>query len=309
MGFTRIHKLILGLEQGDVEAEIGGADIESINAPDFGGRTPLSWAAQRGDLNLVNMLLAHGGDPNITTPNKMSPLHYAVEALNPSCIKPLLDHGADVHATDHPLGLHNSLHFACDHHNNIEYLVPLIEAGIDVNARTFYWYTPIVAAVCSDHWACVEYLLDHGADINGRAQYGRTPIMYAIECNAHECLRIFLRRGADHTMKCENGHTIAHIAARYADLETMQILNEANLQPLSLNSLEMEGLESLLIPETITKRLQEGDCSGEAFTTAFDMFIKKIVDPADLENLQDSEEGINEEWEDALEEQFEQLTT
>jgi ankyrin repeat protein len=256
MDFTRIHKLVFGLEHGDAEAEIRTADADSINKQDFGGRTALSWVAQRGDLRLVNLLLAQGADPNITMPNKMSPLHYAVEALNPSCIKPLLEHGADVHGTDHPLGLHDSLHFACDHQNNIEYLVPLVEAGIDVDARTFYSYTPMVAAVCSDHWVCVEYLLDHGADINRRAQHGQTPIIYAIECNAHECLRVFLRRGADHKLECESGPTIAHFAARYADLETMQILNEANLKPLPLNSLEMEGPEGLTIPKIITKRLR-----------------------------------------------------
>src|ERR1700738_2618586 len=69
MGFTRIHKLILELECGDLVATLAFADLDAINTPDFGGRTPLSWAAQRGDLKSLTLLLDHGADPNIVTPN------------------------------------------------------------------------------------------------------------------------------------------------------------------------------------------------------------------------------------------------
>jgi hypothetical protein len=47
----------------------------------------------------------------------------------------------------------------------------------------------------------------------------------------------------------------------------------------------MEGSENVTVSEIVTKRLRQGDCMGEAFATAFRDFMKRIVDPADLEDL------------------------
>jgi ankyrin repeat protein len=86
-------------------------------------------------------LLSHGADPNISKSEKRSPLHYAKKVLDLSCIKPLLDYGADMYAIDDSSGLHNALHLACEHQDDVDYLATLIEAGINIDARTFYSYT------------------------------------------------------------------------------------------------------------------------------------------------------------------------
>lgn len=232
---------------------------EEVNATDFAGRTALSWAARRRDLIAVNTLLEHGADPDIVTPTCIAPLHYACEALNPNCIRPLLSHGADIHITDH--NLYNSVHFAIRQHDDISNLVPRIEGGANIEAKTDYDDTPLVGAVAKNNPAIAEYLLDNGSGIDFPAQYGRTPLMYAIKYNSHGCLSLLLRRGANCKVECDAGYgpTIAHIAAEHADLETMRILNKASLSFLALALLEMEGREDLSIEGMVTKPLRQRD--------------------------------------------------
>jgi ankyrin repeat protein len=304
-GFSEIHKLVLDLKSGNLKSLLESVDAETINYQDFGGRTALSWAAQRGQLQTVAELLEHGADPNIVTPTGMAPLHYACGALNPTCISPLLAYGADINAIDHDG--HNSLHLATQHRDDVAYLVPLVEAGISIDAKTNYDFTPLIDTVGKDNVASATYLLNHGANVNERGQYGKTPIMYAIEYNSHSCLRLLLARGADHRIECSAGPTIAHIAAYDADIDTLQILIEAQLEPLPLHSLEMEGYGELTIEEIITKRLREKESLDEIFTTTFNQFINSIVGPQDPDNISNSTDRTEEVWEDALEHQSEEV--
>ena len=66
----------------------------------------------------------------------MAPLHFAVEAQEPTCIVPLLVHGADPLAVDH--NIHIALHMAVSYHDDEAYLLPIIQAGADLNTKTDY---------------------------------------------------------------------------------------------------------------------------------------------------------------------------
>ena len=61
--YTSPHKIILGLCMRDLEEEIR-LHPENINTPDVMGRTPLAWAACRGDDRAIVTLLSHGADVN-----------------------------------------------------------------------------------------------------------------------------------------------------------------------------------------------------------------------------------------------------
>jgi ankyrin repeat protein len=304
-GFSHLHKLVLNLEPGDLASLLPKLTAEEINAVDFGGRTSLSWASQRGDLSAVTALLSHNADPNLTTPKGMSPLHYASEALTPSCISPLLAHGADIHATDH--ALHTALHFACAHRDDAAYLSPLIGAGADVEVRTDYDYTPLIDALQRDSVASARYLLDHGASVDTRGQYGKTPLMYAVEYNSHACLRLLLSRNADWKLESEiRGPTVVHFVAEHADLETVEILNAYEEHGVfSLESLEMDvlGLEvGMGIVGCVGRRLREEDGIGVGFREAFGALVEKVIDPRDLKAGE-----LPEVWEDAVEEQVKEV--
>ena len=63
---------------------------------DKDGRTALNIAVDKGDMEMVRLILEHAGDPN-TTDNKLgwSALHCACEKRNTALVTMLLEHGAD----------------------------------------------------------------------------------------------------------------------------------------------------------------------------------------------------------------------
>ena len=77
--FMSIHKIVLGLQHGHISTELRNAS-SLIDVPDSSGRTPLSWADQQGDEEIVKLLLRPGTDPNTFDIAKMALLHFAAQA-------------------------------------------------------------------------------------------------------------------------------------------------------------------------------------------------------------------------------------
>jgi ankyrin repeat protein len=74
-----------------------GADANAIH--EATGRTPLHYAADRGNLNIAVMLIAKGADVNARDPFKNTPLHVACKSNLTSMVFLLLAAGADINAT------------------------------------------------------------------------------------------------------------------------------------------------------------------------------------------------------------------
>jgi hypothetical protein len=289
LGLTTLHKIILGLHGANLLTEIA-TNKDALNSTDNEGRTPLSWAAQRGDLETLSVLLAHGADPHLSNRGRTTPLHYAVQAGNSCCIVPLLNAGADPNAQDHRQ--HTPLHLACIVTDSLRYIRPLVLNGADVNAMTDYDYSPLIIAAYKNHDVTVRYLLDKGANMNTHGQYGKTALIFAIEYNAHDVLRLLLESGADCKPKVGvKSPTIAQIAAKYADVQTLRILTEGVRAEFNLEDLEAEDDDGYVLEELMKNRIREDDAE-EGFGEAFQALLERMV-PADL--------GDDEVWEDAVE--------
>jgi ankyrin repeat protein len=71
----------------------------SVNSHDEErGRTSLHWAAEAGQLKMVETLLAKNADVNPTDRDGSTPLHLAAKAGRTAIVQLLLDKGADVNA-------------------------------------------------------------------------------------------------------------------------------------------------------------------------------------------------------------------
>jgi len=119
---------------GDIAA-LESAPLQMLNAADDSGNTPLIWAADSGQINVVQMLLSIGVDSNvrgflgttavsracrrgdvpvlrcllrasdmssIDTPNEkmQTPLHFAAFKLHPEAVDVMLEHGASTTVMD-----------------------------------------------------------------------------------------------------------------------------------------------------------------------------------------------------------------
>lgn len=65
-----------------------------ISQKDNYGRTPLSWAVNRGHRDMVELLLHHGARVNVKDRSKLTPLHIAVTGQHKDIVSVLLDQGA-----------------------------------------------------------------------------------------------------------------------------------------------------------------------------------------------------------------------
>ncbi len=88
-GFSPLHKIVIGLLLKNLEEELKDYP-GSINERDATGRTPLTWAAARGNSNYVHLLLTHGADPNIMDMHHGGPVSYSADRGHTVCTRLLL---------------------------------------------------------------------------------------------------------------------------------------------------------------------------------------------------------------------------
>ena len=74
--FSDLHKIVPHIRPGNIKEELQRYTA-LLDTVDSTGRSPLSWAAQRGEDEAVRLLLEYSADPNNHDNSNVTPLHYA----------------------------------------------------------------------------------------------------------------------------------------------------------------------------------------------------------------------------------------
>ncbi|KAI0098059.1 ankyrin repeat-containing domain protein [Nemania sp. FL0031] len=226
--FTQAHKIVLGLSLKDSEEELI-LHTEDINAKDSMGRTPLAWAAARGDNRSVVMLLRYGADPNIMDVQLSGPLSNAAAQGHTACVLLLLDAGADPEPAL-PSGIRKGTPLSVAARNAKDPLLAkiLLDFGANVNSCATDGRTPLFHAARNNDTHLAILLLEYGADINYISVAGETPLTMYILHNSHNVLRLLLECWYEYSVCPQlKGPHLLEIAASYADFETLQILTDS----------------------------------------------------------------------------------
>jgi ankyrin repeat protein len=145
--------------------------------------TPLH--AARSNVAAARLLIEFGADVNAIDGEKqrLMPLHGRAEHGDVQVVDLLLAHGADVHAAS---GMGTPLHCAVGGFQHEpperwqEVAERLLESGANVNAGSPATgdpnWTPLHHAAWRNHMAAVAWLLEHGADRSRINKYGSTPL-------------------------------------------------------------------------------------------------------------------------------------
>jgi ankyrin repeat protein len=138
-----------------------GADV---NAAQPDGMTALHWAADHGDVELAEMLLYAGANPNaMTRIGEYTPLHIASRDGTAAIVKLLLEKGADPTARTTNSGV-TPLHLAAAS-GNVEAVTALLDKKVDVNAKDSEWaQTPLIFAASLNRADVIRVLLKRGAN-------------------------------------------------------------------------------------------------------------------------------------------------
>jgi ankyrin repeat protein len=269
--FSYIHKVVLDIFPTNLAAELQDPLYRNeVHALDSLSRTPLHWAATRGDEEAVRCLLEAGSDVNFCDDFNSTPLTLAASTGSVSILEILILHGADVHART-SIGS-QVIHHVSRHQEAIAPVEVLLRAGASLNSINNIGHSPLSGAAISNRHEIGAFLLERGADMQVRSLHGDTPLFQTIFHNSHEFLQMLLERGADHDDVNNAGSTILHAAANEADTRTIEILRECGIKWNQCFLRDRKGATALEIAQRRFK-------PPEGFLDAF----KQIVAPADYE--------------------------
>lgn len=160
------------------------------------GDTALHLAAAGYRVEIVELLLAAGADPNSAVNHRQSgPLHYAADGYlkNPDR----------------------------NEKRQVDTIGALLDAGAEINAQDKNGATPLHRAVRTRSAAAVKYLLERGADAKLRNKPGSTPFHLAVQNTGHggtgaeaakaaqsEIISTLLALGLNPKLKDGNGKTV-----------------------------------------------------------------------------------------------------
>lgn len=167
------------------------------NAALLSGETPLMAAARAGKTAIVEKLLKNGANPNATATRKQTALMWAVAQGHADAVKALLQHGANVHARSETW----TNVMAVPPHGYLPYN-KAIPHGHD---------TALLFAARVGDLASARHLLAAGANPNDADAWGVSALTYAAHSGFREFLDLLLEYGADPN-NAKNGFTALHLA-------------------------------------------------------------------------------------------------
>lgn len=190
----QIHLIILGWSSVDLVTYLS-ISIDEVDVFDSWGRTPLMWAAWRGDSESVSILLEHGADPHAASFDGNSVLIYATYGGSLECMKLILDIGADINSMSHSL-LTPAMGGSQLGDNPAIAKVRLARGGA-IEASRHQKFTPLYVAALTNKVESLAFLLDCGASVNVSSWNCSTPLSMAISFSNHPMAAELINRGAD----------------------------------------------------------------------------------------------------------------
>jgi len=216
----------------DVFLEYGDVFEKYKNDADINGMTPMHFAVQKGNLEIVKILLKFGVNVNILDDFGKTPLRIAIQKGYLEIIKILLDAKASL---DNLPNL-----FVFTDLDVIKFI--LRTKKIDVNFKYPVGETLLHCAAKEGYLEMMDILLvELGADINAKSIWGDTPLDWAFMNNKIDAIKFLLSKGA------VLSNRILKEMVSFGCIEKIKIiLDTIKLGGSHLKQLNKRALESLL---------------------------------------------------------------
>jgi len=206
-----------------------GADL---NMRDSQGLTALHWAAEHGHSKLTKILLDHHADVDATqTDTANTPLMFAAQSAHNSVMKILLRHGADVHLLNDDGK--SALLFAAGNSSCEKTIRLLLAAGANAGIQDKHSNSVLHGlGEKKNHARLFDCLIRKGANIDAQGPNGCTILYYAAMFGEDEKVAFLLARGASTQVRAHLGRTAEEVARTNSHIKAADLIREHDEAPL-----------------------------------------------------------------------------
>uniref|UniRef100_A0A8C6X293 Ankyrin repeat domain 24 n=1 Tax=Naja naja TaxID=35670 RepID=A0A8C6X293_NAJNA len=181
---------------------------------DMEGKSAFHLCAMKGNVDCLEVMLAHGADALTTDGSGHTALHLSAKHGHPQCVSKLLK---CILSLFPPTAIHGSI--SC--------LEILCDFKASLNIKDQDGASPLMLAAKMNHSEPCRYLLHRGAAVNARDQKGRTALMVACENGSVETVEALIHGGARAGLIDATGHDAAHYGAATGNALIQHYLQEA----------------------------------------------------------------------------------
>ena len=188
----------------------------------FVGHPILSESARAGNLEIVRVLIERGAELNATDSEDQNALQKASMKGDKALVAYLLDRGADVYHEDCN-GCTSIIHAA--HLGFADIVQLLIDGGADIEHHASNGWTPLHS--CHSHAETTHVLLKNGADVNSVTNLGATPLFLAARSGVYDVVKALLSYNPDLELTLADGASALIGGIRSGNAEVVRLLLEA----------------------------------------------------------------------------------
>ena len=198
----------------------------ALNSPDRsdGDKSLLADAVQRGNREIVGILLSAGARVDVKNSSGRTGLMYLTDRASVELVRDLLGAGAKLNARD-DFG-YNALMNAAGS-SGVGVLKELIAAGARVDATNQSGETALFYAAQGNNPEAVALLLDFGAQVDARNEDDETPLLAMASDGTFENFKVLIERGANVHLSDIDGTTALMNAALNQDSRLAKLMVEA----------------------------------------------------------------------------------
>ncbi|MDF3047649.1 MAG: serine/threonine-protein phosphatase 6 regulatory ankyrin repeat subunit B-like [Candidatus Midichloriaceae bacterium] len=194
-----------------------------VNAKNDYGNTALHLAAINCQYKAAETLIQNNADKNAVNNYGNTALHKAIENYNLGVALYLIEQNVDVNVSNN--GGSTPLHYAAEYGQSTAVNL-LIEKGANIHAKNVYGNTALHLAAIKGRYEAAETLIQNNADKNAVNNYGNTALHKAIENGKLEVALYLIEQNVDVNVSNNGGFTPLHYTAEYGQSTAVNLLIE-----------------------------------------------------------------------------------
>ena len=225
-----------------------GADV---NATNHENATALMLAIEKGNADVINILINAGASMAVENAVGNTWIHYAVSGdCDMEVLQSVIHRGADVNATNKQ---NVTALMLASQMGNLDAMNVLLSAGANhttANANGDTWIHYAIYGDCSKE--VLQLIIDEGADVNATNNENVTALMLASKKGNINAMNVLITAGADQTIEDADGNQWIHCAVHeYCTKEVLQLIIDLGAD---VNARNKQNITALMLASFVGNR-------------------------------------------------------